>query len=228
MLRSIVISIFLLGSSGSFAAIHCACEMGQDKNEKFFYKVGCDMWLQAKKCDTKKVINRQPGQLLSQWLPAPKAGDVYELGYVGHWYNSPETIRYVERHLVPIAKKRGVDVRFDNTGCKPMEDPEAVQDYLRTVDIPVQSQILVKGSQADTIGMWDQFFIRHADFYSHASTEWSNPRFLSCQAHEGKICSAAHQAGEKGRCYDKKIKRLVWLYCQKPGGKKHAYEWQRR
>lgn len=224
----IVLLGLLLGSTQVWGATHCACEMGQNKNEKFFYKVGCDMWLQPKKCDTKKVVNRKPGQKLSQFLPAAKSGDVYEVGYVGHWSDSMQTIRYVDTHLVPLAKKKGVSVRYDNTGCSPMVDPELVQDYLMSLDIPMQSQILVKGSQAVTIGMWDELFVRNSDFYSHAHTDWNNPKFLACEAREGKVCSAAHQANEKGRCYDRKIKRLVWLYCQKPSGGKHAYEWQRR
>ncbi len=228
MLRLIFLSIFLLGSSHALAATHCACEKGKNQNEKFFFKTGCDLWLRTKKCDTKKVVYRKPTQKLSQFLPTPKAGDIYELSYVGGWNNFSQTIRYVDSQVVPLAQKKGVDVRFDNTGSRPMADPEAVQEYLMNLSIPSGSQILIKGSQVDSLGMWDELFYRKYNFYAYASTQWTNPKFLPCEKIENKVCSAAYQADQRGRCYDGNIKRLVWLYCQKPGGTKHAYEWQRR
>jgi hypothetical protein len=210
-----------------FSATHCACEIGWDKNEKFFYRLGCDMWLGKFKCDSKKVIDRKPGTKLQQYLPKIKSGDTLAIGYVGHWYNTRETLNYVENQLLPIAKTKGVQVLYDNTACNPMQDPEGVQDYLMELNIPQTSLVQVKGNQNISIGMWDDVHVGKTSFYAYASTEWSTAKFPPCNAFEGKVCSAAAQAGERGRCYNKQIKRLVWLTCQRPKSGKNGYEWTR-
>lgn len=227
-MRTCLLSFTFLFFQMSQAATHCACEVGTNPNEKGFYKMGCDIWLNSKKCTTRKIVDRKPSQLLSQFLPQAKIGDVYELGFVGHWLDFSWTIDYVDQQIVPLVKKKGVDVRYDNTACSPMNDPEAVQDYLMDLSIGKKSKLMIKGSQGISIGMWDFiFFGGHANFYAYASTDWNTPKFLPCESVEGKVCSAKHQAGEKGRCYNKQIKRLVWLYCLKPKAPKHAYEWTR-
>lgn len=227
MRSSLFLFIFLFLQI-SQSATHCACEVGTNPNEKGFYKMGCNMWLNSKKCTTRKVVDRKPGQKLSQFLPKTKAGDILELSYVGHWLNFSWTIDYVQRQIVPLAKTKGVDIRYDNTACSPMSDPEAAQEYLMDLSIPKQSKIMIKGSQGLSVGMWDSIFWGQANFYAFASTEWNTAKFLPCESIEGEMCSAAFQPGEKGRCYDRDIKRLVWLYCQKPKTPGKEFEWSRK
>lgn len=227
MVRFIFSFLFFIGSQQAFSATHCVCEIGTNKNEKVFYRLGCDLWLNKKSCDSRKIIDRKKGMSLSKYLPKLKDRDVLEIGYVGHWYDTWQTIDYVETQILPLAKIKGVYVRYDNTACNPMKDPEAVQDYLMSLNIPQQSEVRVQGNQTISIGMWDELHAGKTSFYAYASTAWVNAKFPPCETLEGKGCSAKFQAGETGRCYNRQIKRLVWLTCQKPIKGKHPFEWTR-
>jgi hypothetical protein len=218
--------IFFIFSLHSWAATHCVCEIGQNKNEKAFYKLGCNTWLNNRKCDSRRVLDRKNGFSLSAHLQELRQGDVLELGFVGHWLNFYQTINYISDQVVPLVQKRRIDVNYDNTACSPMDDPEGVQEYLMDLKLPAQNHIMIKGSQGISIGMWDVLFIGQANFYAYAHSDWTTPKFLPCKNIEGKVCSASFQKGETGRCYDRLQKKLVWLSCQQPE-KKHAYEWLR-
>ncbi len=185
------------------------------------------MWMAQRSCSTKTVVDRKPHESLASHLPNISKGDQIEVGFVGHWLDYWWTLAYLDKHIVPLAKKNRVSVVYDNTACSVMSNPEHVQGYLLTLDIPKNSQIVVKGSQGLSMGMWDSIFWGTANFYAFASTEWKSPRFLPCDYIEDKICSS-FQGGEKGRCNDSQKKSLEWLYCKKPKFGNGEHSWQRR
>jgi hypothetical protein len=212
--RTVFLFFFLFSLQG-LADTHCVCEIGQNQNEKAFYRLGCETWISAKKCNSRKIIDRRLGYNLSSYIPNLKKGDTLELGFVGHWQNSQQTTEYISDQVVELVQKKQIDVNYDNTACSPMNDPEEIQEFLMDLNLPVQNHILVKGSQGISIGMWDVLFIGRANFYAYASSNWTTPKFLPCENIEEKNCSAIYQKGERGRCFDRGQKKLIWLTCRK-------------
>lgn len=216
----------VLGSISGSAATHCACEVGQESGQKFFYKIGCNRWLAKKQCTTKTVINRKAKAPLAKFLPKINPGDQLELGFVGRWIDSQWTLLFVDEELVPLLKKN-VSIVYDNTASLSMNDPDGVQAYLSELQLPQKSSILVKGNQTNSVGLWDSILWGNANFYAFASTEWVVTGFPNCETIENKKCSAAFQSGERGRCHNTEINRKIWLTCKKPKAGSGEFEWQR-
>lgn len=215
-MTKIFLIIFLLSVSRHTLAItHCACEIGQDKSEKSNFQLNCGIWLKSKSCSTKTMVNRQAGTALSKYLPRLHNGDKLLLGYVGNWSDSTQTLLYVEDQLIPLLQKKPINIFYENLASNAMDDPDGVQDALVNMSLPVDSQITIKGSQTIAVGLLESILADLTPFHVQASTEWLVARFMNCNEIEGKSCSAAYQALEKGRCHDTNINRRMWLYCKK-------------
>ncbi len=202
----------------------CLCDIGQVQREKGFYRAGCSLWLNQQKCDSKKTIDREHRYSLARYVTDLKAGDKLIVGYVGHWSNAWETVNFIERELVPLAQKTPIQIIYDNTACRPMNDAESVQETLNQVEIATGSSIYVKGSQTLSVGMWEGFLPGTSNFYAHASTEWSRPRYWDCADIENVACSARFQFGESGLCLDTSSRTLIRLTCI---GNSQSAKWRR-
>ena len=225
--RFLLFALMMSTSFSAYSATHCACEIGQEKGQKAFYKIGCDMWLSKKKCTTKKIIDRKQNLPLAKYLPKISRGDTIAIGFVGRWLETQWTLDFVDSEIVPLLKKN-VSVLYDNTGSNSMNDPDEVQWQLSLLQIPQGSQIQVMGNQTESVGMWNSILWgSSANFYASASTAWAATKFPDCPTIEGKKCSATFQSGERGRCHNTETNRKIWLSCRKPKIGGGEYEWQR-
>lgn len=231
-LRFFLCIILCFVSTVSFAKIHCVCDIGKDSFEEPIYKIGCKMWHdRQQQCDTKitKQIDSNNKYLIDV-LPDIKDGDVIRAGYVGHWVSTSQTLLYVYRHLYPIATTKKVKIVYENTACNPVESPFYLQENLRDLNLLEGSSIMVKGSQALSIGMWDELYLGQANFYAYASTEWVSPGFVLCKKIEHKKCIGNYQENETGLCFDRRTKDTVKLTCREVrtlGDNTREYEWVR-
>lgn len=192
----------------------CVCEIGHNSVEEPFYRAGCAAWIAKKVCLRSKIVKMDYGETLSDHLPKLKDGDKLHIGFVGHWSSSYQTERFVQRNILPIFDDVSVKVTYDNTACSPMSEPQNIQDFLSSLELPKGSSLTIKGSQGISLGLWDAVSISKANFYAEASTEFSTPKYPKCKKYEGKKCSGIFQPYTSGYCVDPKEEGRVTLSCE--------------
>jgi hypothetical protein len=128
-MKMIATALLLLGSQMCFANTLCVCQTGaQPENQVFAFKAGCSTWLAAQSCDEKKIISESDG--LDQNIAQIYDGGKIKLSYVGHWSSADQTKKFLETKIIPLAQKRNLDFKIDNTACMGMDNAFEVQDML--------------------------------------------------------------------------------------------------
>lgn len=190
----------------------CVCQVGsRPKWQRPFFKAGCSMWLNEQTgCDlssTQEIgfVTSASDQDVTLDIPMACYGGKLKLGYVGHW-DADSTEPFISRTIIPSAKYYKLSsLQYDNTACSALEEPEKMQDLIRslsqTAPLPVDVTIEMLGNQCTSYSMWSRFFGDSPNFRCKIGTECEVPKFPSCLAYEKKACGA-FQLNEKGRCLE--------------------------
>jgi hypothetical protein len=218
---SLIIGLFFFSMSDDVEASRerqrniCICQIDTISREVPFYRAGCGLWLNGQRCDEQVTISITEN--LRDHLRPEHRGQKLSLGYVGHWSSSNQTVDFLRKEITPVMNEFDMDVFYENTACNPMDNPELVQDYINSAELPTARRLEVRGAQSISIGMWDPLDLTlRANVPAIASTELQTPAFADCANYEDYRCSNRYQLYERVRCVDTTQARrfLVDLRCE--------------
>jgi hypothetical protein len=196
--------LILLFSQLSFSANKCCyCEIGDGPaNEIGFFKLGCNMWLAKQNdCAFKQTVEQNyPYADISTNDLVCANGGTMNVGYVGHWSGSKETVTYLKKILLPAIRRHAMTINFDNTACKAMQDPNMVQSFIVRERLPNGTALNARGNQVDSIGLWEKVFGKSPNFWAIASTDHPNVQYPDCASFENMNCMQNVQLNEKAVC----------------------------
>lgn len=213
-MKKLVILLSLIVSGNVFAKNICVCQTGAEPvSEIKFFKAGCSAWLKVQRCDERKMVSINDD--LDALLKNSENGGTLKLGYVGHWSSSNQTNHFLKERIIPLSKKKNMNVNIDNSACSAMSDAFIVQDLLtKAKEEGLQTKITFKGNQAISLGLWNWFIGFTYNLPATASTEFQNAKFPKCEEFENKSCSESFQDKENGFCVNE-IRQLERLQCNK-------------
>ncbi len=199
---------------------YCYCEIGDEpKSQQGFFEIGCNMWVgQQGVCEVKKIVE-QNHDYTQENIPA---GSQLIVGYVGHWGGGAsdyvqkedgtwdfqtyyggagEMVHYLSKRIVPAMKKFNISAVVDNTACLAMDNPNKIQDYIHSLNLPRTQLLAVRGNQAISIGKWGDF-APSANFWATVSSTSNTVIYPRCKAFEDYNCVQQAQDGQVGTCLD--------------------------
>lgn len=200
----------------------CVCQTGEGpKNQIPFFQAGCQLWLTMQSgCDSKAMLPYEEmmgSAVRESVLPLPESCRLgtLKLGYVGHWGSSGQLEIFIDRVLLPTAKKYHVSVDYENTACSAMDRPEDIVRMLqkRAKEIPKMKTIRVLGNQATSVGLWDGVIPGRSNFYAIADSRTDCVAFPFCDEFEGRSCLGSVQRGERANCRTRTTRRNKMLQC---------------
>jgi len=240
LLRSLLNLIFLAASGVSLSAFAqdmssrevtvphrpesncCICYIDNNSGEEFFYKLGCERWLdEANKqfgC-AKKEIRPRPapeGSALpenhdiGQELGVPQGCSSVSFGYVGHTYS----IYDLAPRLAKLCVSRGCPVTYQNTACNSFYSDADLQEFLNQLGGQYglsPGQLAIQCSNVQTHGMWPFW----TDPSCYVMVGGCRPLYdTSCNKliHNGCV-----RIGESSKCKDSETGFEVDISCCPPG-----------
>jgi len=188
----------------------CYCETGTfPNNEKKFFKMGCQMWLNDQKnCSAKTIVGHGYNYV------GESQCQNFNIGYVGHWADSYQTTYYLDQTILPLTRYPNSTVNIENTACRAMLDPYQVQNYMNQQSLPKNFKITFNGNQVNSVGKWDN--ILGGSYNLNATLKTNSAKkseltFPACRHFLNKNCLEKYQAQESGLCMDQnqKLKKIV-------------------
>jgi len=218
-----VASLWLSLANAEAPQKYCFCEIGNyPESQQVFFKVGCDMWLGAQRnCAVQETV---PQNHNYSQMEFPR-GSQLVVGYVGHWSSSYEMINYLDQVIVPAMNKHHLSAVVDNTACLGMDHPEAVQHYIRGLNLARDQALDVRGNQTVSVGKWGDF-MPSLNFWAHVSSRRSEVSYPNCKAYEDYPCGEAIQLNQSARCLDKNKEVSQLRCCKVPydGGRRPSHK----
>lgn len=198
------------------------------EGEVEFYKAGCALWLVGKLCSNNliKNINTPLENLIEERILTGKKIQDILVGYVGHWADSFETIRYLDKEVKPVVDRFGISVELDNTGCSSLDNPSRVQTHIMEYNLSSSVHIQVRGNQVTSIGVWDKVDedLKTINFFAVADSRFNSPIYPYCDQFLNRPCSRFHQEDEEeGLCQSST--GLKTLVCKSKKNKKRSFRW---
>jgi len=201
-------------SSRSEVESDCICEIDDyPKEHQIFYRAGCALWsAQQRRCKSKAIVSKG----FDYKLFASRArSTALNVGYVGHWGGSNQMKEYIEMNFETLLKS-GMNLRIDNTACYPMDRPEQIENYLRTLQLPANSRVVIRGNQNLSVGKWDVFFLlRHANIWAQTELVSTGVRtyYPKCSDYIDGYCMTGIQTGTGAKCVEDGSTKLTHLRC---------------
>lgn len=184
----------------------CYCEIGDEPvSEQGFFRAGCEIWLTQQKNCTSKQIVPQNHSYMNELKERP--ANRLTVGYVGHWASSQQMVRYLETSILPTIDAHGISVTLDNTACRAMNDLFLLQSYMTDISLPQGKELVVRGNQAISVGLWDIILGKSHNFQA-TLRKYSQNRpdivYPLCKTYEGKPCLKEYQGDETAICLEGK------------------------
>ncbi|HPI41855.1 MAG TPA: hypothetical protein PLJ21_13680, partial [Pseudobdellovibrionaceae bacterium] len=187
----------------------CICETGNYPKEEigFFYQ-GCRFWLDDQKnCSSQWIVEENTNYSVKhKEIGLDCINGSLKIGFVGHWFNSQQTLKYIDKILLPAMKTLNVDVSVENTACLAMENASSVQEHIvkRSQESrwPAGKQMVFAGNQASSVGIWEKFMGSGYNFTATAATFISEVFYPSCKTFENRNCLVSVQKNEQAHCRD--------------------------
>lgn len=197
----------------------CVCTTGTTpERHQHWYEKGCVLWFnyQNRNCSgLKKIIPIDQVEELQSSIPASCRR--LELGYVGHWSNSEQTVLYTQDVLYPLAVNKQLSIKYDNTACSGADDADFVQAYLNKAVLPDGVELTINANQVDSVGMWLHFLPAKENVGARVGTGLSAPEYLRCEGLEGLPCWRDLVDNQTARCREESsgTTQIKTLSCQR-------------
>jgi hypothetical protein len=210
----VIISLYAVGANTAAASTKaCFCEVGsKPENQVRAFSLGCSMWLRTQKnCVSKQKVSE--GTDYSR-LNLPLGTSDVSIGYVGHWFNSGETVIYLQNVVTPLMKQKNVSVTIDNTACKAMENPLQVLDHVKRLRLQDHQSLVIRGNQVNSVGKWDIILGSNFNFYAIVSSITREITYPRCKGFQNGACLPKVQLNEVGTCVDKNGQQAQLRCCK--------------
>lgn len=190
----------------------CICQTDNEIDSEIpFYELGCQIWLTGKFCSFEKMVDIDED--LNNVLPNECDGKKVKIGYVGHWSSSWRSERFIESRIMPLIKERKMSVEIDNTACSATSDTVKLQEFILSLNIPLDQYLKFKGNQVTSTGLWRRATPWKENFYSIADSRYEEAQFPKCSEFEDRTCSAEFQKNESAKCSDDNSGDIRSLQC---------------
>lgn len=187
-----------------------------------FFKHGCEIWLNEQTSCSLKLTFSQNHRNHREWAPPTLPSQCHQAqiskGFVGHWSNWHLTYYYIGKVLIPLIEQTQSHLTWHNTGCKALDNPvelaraygyrkkKAEADakwFNRPLSFVYQSNFIIRGYQADTVGLWDRITLPSSlNFWALVDLNQGEIHLPPCSAYENKVCSYGIQAYQQASCID--------------------------
>lgn len=231
---------------------YCLCLTGVEPEYQVgFFETGCKKWLdEQQNCAVKKMepINEKATGLNIDSLETVKK---LNLGYVGHWGNTVQSINYFNRVLLPTVSQRKLDLSFDNTACRGLDRPQFFAEYFTSLiknykqinsadpgryPLPgwIEQKVEYKANQAISVGMWDRYVGGSSvNFWAVVDINKTTVKIPSCRDYQDKVCHHSLQKYDRPQCIDEltglnKTLRCCQLVDVGSGAKTHTAFWEEK
>lgn len=213
-MNKVLLVLIFIFSSSTFASetALCICQTGEKGVrfvpdslagvEKFFFKEGCDVWLNNQmNCNSKKVLSINDNLL--DYIPEDSNEKVLKLGFVGHFIGAYYMNERVTKELPEIIREKDMSIQLDDTSCSLMDYRGSVTG-IDSIDIPKNRELVVKGNQVISIGTWSDIIpgFEHANPHMTISSKTGEFVFPQCRDFIGKRCLGVVQGNEYAECND--------------------------
>jgi hypothetical protein len=192
----------------------CFCEIGEKPVwQKGFFRLGCERWLNEQpSCSVRKIINADFDFNKQNYAAETREIDI---GYVGHWANSQQTVKYLKAKIFPLMKAKSLNVYFHDTACSVMKTPDLVFTAIQQSEVAHGLTLRVRGPQVISIGEWESFFRPTFNFEAEVSSAEPSVAYPSCNSFLNQQCYTPAQTGQVGTCKDQQTGQLSQLICCK-------------
>lgn len=174
----------------------CICETDTAiDSETGWYRAGCNVWIEkmikANKCSSNDYVvqNHREGILD---IPNGDNSRNLVIGYVGHWPDTYRTKSEIQSRFLPLMKKTGQSIYYDNTACLGTKDSDVIQSFLlKTIKPQMRpgQSFLMKGNQVISIGEWGDYALGPStNLYSLVGTDRRNAFYPDCEDFLNQYC----------------------------------------
>ncbi|NDD91801.1 hypothetical protein EBZ37_06925, partial [bacterium] len=212
----------------------CICIIGATpENERSSFKLGCSVWLSRQSCELQRRGVEGESPSIPEWLEEARSGSKVVVGFVGLWGEASRTVSWLETEILPMASRRGIDLRVDTSasmsGSSFQDLQSGASEVFKRHPVP---NLEVRVAQTVSSGVWDSpvpmanpFWLEYAQ-----KNDVSRVQFPRCRDFEGRSCWSAMPGGGGGFCEHSSSgeKQLRLLVCgetehESLGGK--VFEW---